>query len=163
MDLRVKLKAKDIFIFSIFHFYKSVMGAVSVICTLLVLGVVAASWPMQTGIFRVILLLGAVVVAACQPFMIYQKAGRQVRDPQLGKEIQYKMDYNGVRVRQGKEKAVIGWNQIARVGRMPGLYVLYLNKSRAYLLPDRALVSGKKEQLLKLLNQYVPIEKRKGI
>lgn len=161
MELRIKLSAKDIFTFSIIHFYKTFTGFLSVITTAMVIGVVAMSWPEQSGAFRGILLLGVIVVICLQPFMLYVKSVRQTRDPQLGKELYYKLDYNGIRVQQGREKSNISWRQIAKVGRIPGIYVIYLNKSTAYLIPDWALSGGKKEQFLKILDQYIDREKRK--
>lgn len=163
MDLRVKLTAKEIFIFSIYHFYRSMAGAISVICAAMVLGVVIVSWSSQTGILRLVLFLSAVVVVVCQPFMLYRKAVKQAQSNETGKEIIYKMDYNGLKVQQGREKAVVYWNQIIKVRRLPGMYVMYLNRSRAYLFPERVLMNGKKEQFMKVLAQYVPADKRKGI
>lgn len=162
MELRLKLTAKDIFLFSMFHFYKTISGGISVACTIMVLGIVAATWSSQTGIYRGLLVAGIIFVALCQPLTLYRKAVKQAKDPAAGKEIFYKMDYNGVHVQQGKEKANINWNQIVKIGRIPGITVFYLNKSRAYLFPDWAL-TGKKEQFVKLLDQYVPKAKRKGI
>lgn len=163
MDLRVKLTAREIFVFSIYHFYKSMAGVISILCAAMVLGVVVVSWSSQTGILRLVLFLSAVVVVVCQPIMLYRKAVNQVRNNETGKEIIYKMDYNGLKVQQGREKAVIYWNQIIKVRRLPGIYVMYLNRSRAYLFPERVLDNGKKEQFMKVLAQYVPEEKRKGI
>lgn len=163
MDLRIKLTPKDIFLFSMSHFYKTIAGGISVACTLMVLGVVAVTWTSQTGIYKGLLVVGIIFVAVCQPITLYRKAVKQARDPQAGKEISYKMDYNGVHVQQGREKANINWNQILRVGRVPGITVFYLNRSRAYLFPDWVLAGDKKAEFLKLLNQYVPKEKRKGI
>lgn len=163
MELRVKLTAKDIFLFSVFHFYKTVVGGISVACTLMVIGIVAITWPSQTGFNRVVLLVGILFVTVCQPLTLYRKAVKQSKDPQAGKEIAYRMDYNGVHVQQGKDKANINWNQIVKVGRIPGITVFYLNRSRAYLFPDWALAGEKKTQFVKLLDQYVSKEKRKGI
>lgn len=163
MELRIKLTAKEIFIFSIIHFYKTMAGVFSVICAAMVLGVVVVSWSSQTGVLRLVLFLSGVVVVVCQPFMLYQKAVKQTQNTETGKEIFYKMDYNGVKVQQGKEKAVVYWNQILKIKKLPGIYVMYLNRSRAYLFPERSLVGGKKEQFLKVLIQHVPAEKRKGI
>lgn len=163
MELRLKLMVKDIFLFSMCHFYKTILGGVSVACTIMVVGIVAATWHSQAGMYRAILVVGMIFVALCQPLTLYRKAVKQVKDPVAGKELFYKMDYNGLHVQQGKEKANIHWNQIVKIGRIPGVTVFYLNKSRAYLFPDWALSGGKKEQLVKILDQYVPKAKRRGI
>lgn len=163
MDLHVKLTAKDIFCFSMYHFYRTVTGIISMFCTVAVLGVVAASWSSQPGPFRVILFAGAVLVACCQPFIIYRKAVKQASDPVLSKEIFYKFDYSGFKVQQGKDKAMIRWTQIQTAKRIPGMYVLYLEKARAYLVPDWALTGDKKDRLLELIRAHVDERKRRGI
>ncbi|MEG1575639.1 MAG: YcxB family protein [Clostridium sp.] len=163
MELRVKLMPKDIFMFSMYHFYQTIPGIISVACTILVLGVVAASWSAQPGVFRAIMLIGVVFVMVSQPFLIYQKAVRQTKDPQAGKEIYYKLDYNGIRVQQGKEKGTVSWSQVVKVRKIPGTFVVYLNRSRAYLFPYWALTGDKKTQFTSAINQYVSKEKRRGI
>lgn len=163
MDVRVKLKAGDIFRFSMYHFYRTITGIVSVFCTITVLGVVAASWSSQPGPFRVVLLVGIVFVAGCQPFVLYRKAVKQTKDPVLSKEISFKFDYSGFKAQQGKDKAVIRWTQIQKVRRIPGMYILYLEKARAYLVPDWALADGKREKFLELVHAHVDANKRRGI
>ena len=107
--------------------------------------------------------LAVVLIACTQPFVLYRKAGREALDPQRSKETHFKIDYNGLRVHQGRDKAVIRWKQIIKVGKVSDIYVLYLTKDRAYLFPQRVLEGGKKEQFLNLLREYVPAELRKGI
>lgn len=163
MDLRIKVTAREIFLFSLHHYYHSTPGFISIGCTILALGAVAVTWPAQPGYMKGVLALAVILVAATQPFVLYRKAGREALDPQRSKETHFKIDYNGLRAQQGKDKAMIHWNQIIKVGRVSDIYVLYLTKDRAYLFPERALADGKKEQFLKLLREYVPAEKRRGI
>lgn len=163
MDVRVKLTVKDIFSFSIYHFYKSTMGVISIFCTLAVILVTVAYWSLQSGLFQVILLTGVILVAGSQPFILYRKAVRQTKDPALSREILLKFDYSGFKAQQGKDKAAIRWSQLLKVKRIPGMYVLYLEKGRAYLLPDWALSGDKKRLLLELIRAHVNEKKRKGI
>lgn len=163
MDLRVKVTAREIFLFSLHHYYHSTPGFISIGCTVLALGAVAAAWNIQPGYMKATLALAVVLIAATQPFILYRKAGREALDPKRSKETHFKIDYNGLRVHQGKDKAVIRWNQIIKAGKVSDIYVLYLTKDRAYLFPERVLLGGKKEQFLNLLREYIPAEKRRGI
>ena len=163
MDLRVKVTSREIFLFSLHHYYHSVPGFISIGCTILALGAVVATWPAQPGFMKAILALAVVLIACTQPFVLYRKAGREALDPQRSKETHFKIDYNGLRVHQGRDKAVIRCKQIIKVGKVSDIYVLYLTKDRAYLFPQRVLEGGKKEQFLNLLREYVPAELRKGI
>lgn len=163
MDLRIKVTAREIFLFSLHHYYHSTAGAISIGCSVLALGAVAATWSAQPGYMKGILALAVVLIAATQPFVLYRKAGKETLDPQRSRETHFKIDYNGLRVHQGKDKAVIRWNQIVKVGKISDIYILYLTKDRAYLFPERVLDGGKKEQFLNVIREYVPAEKRKGI
>ena len=163
MDLKVKMTAREIFLFSVNHFYRSLPGLISVGCTIMALGAVGVTWPAQPAVMRGVLALAFLLVLGSQPLILYRKAVRQASDPQLSREIHFKLDYNGIRVQQGKEKAVIYWKQIVKVGKVSDIYILYLTKDRAYLIPDRVLSGGRKEQFLDLVRQYVSAEKRRGV
>lgn len=163
MDLRVKMTARELFLFSVYHFYRSIPGIVSISCTFMALGTMAVIWSSQPALMRGVMALIFILVVAGQPFALYRKAVRQTADPQRSKEIHFKMDYNGIRVQQGKEKGALKWRQIVKVGRVSDIYILYLNKDQAYLIPGRVLDGSKKTQFLNLISQYVPAERRRRI
>lgn len=163
MELRIKLTAADIYKFSMYHFYRSAPGVISVFCTVMVFGVVAVSWNAQPPSWRIGLLAGAVIVAACQPLVLYRKAVRQTQNPLLSKEIFMKLDHNGIKAQQGKDKANLRWKQIIKAKKIPGMHVLYLDRSNAYLIPGWVLDGSKKEEFEDLIKKHVAAEKRKGI
>ena len=163
MELRVKNTAREIFLFSMSHFYRSVPGIINVVCMIMALGLSAAVWGSQTGPMRVMLGAALAAALAVQPFVLYRKAAREAADPNRSREIHFKIDYNGLKVSQGKEKASIRWNQVLKVGKVSDIYIIYLTKNRAYLIPGRVLTGEKKEMFLGLIRQYVSTEKRRGI
>lgn len=59
MDLRVKVTSREIFLFSLHHYYHSVPGFISIGCTILALGAVVATWPAQPGFMKAILAPGS--------------------------------------------------------------------------------------------------------
>lgn len=163
MDLRVKMTAREIFLFSVYHFYRSIPGCVSIACTIMALGAMGVIWYSQPAFMRGVMVVVFILVVFGQPFALHRKAVRQAAHPQLSREIHFKMDYNGIRVQQGKDKGSLRWKQILKVGKVSDIYILYLNKDQAYLIPERVLDGGKKEQFLELVRQYVPAEKRRRI
>ena len=122
-----------------------------------------ATWPAQPGFMKAILALAVVLIACTQPFVLYRKAGREALDPQRSKETHFKIDYNGLRVHQGRDKAVIRWKQIIKSGKGVGHLCAVSDERQG--LPVSAAGAGrrKKEQFLNLLREYVPAELRKGI
>ena len=67
MDLRVKVTSREIFLFSLHHYYHSVPGFISIGCTILALGAVVATWPAQPGFMKAILALAVVLIAPALP------------------------------------------------------------------------------------------------
>lgn len=163
MELKVTLTAKEIFLFSVHHFYHSVPGLISLGCTVLALLAGASALAAQSADAQGAVLAIMILVVVTQPYILYRKAVKKAADPQTSKQIQYKFDFNGIRVQQGKEKASLRWNQIDKVGKLFSIYIIYLTKERAYLIPVRVLPGGKKGQFLDIIKKYIPAEKRKGI
>lgn len=163
MELRIKLTEQEIYTFLKHTFYRGARGAVSLLCVLLMILVVAVSWNRQPPAGRVILLAGVVLLILMQPFALRRRVAAQIKDPEQSKEIYLRIDYNGLKAQQGREKANIGWRQVEKVTRLSGIYVIGLRGGKSYLIPDRVLTGTKKAQFEKLLKTYVSAEKMKGI
>ena len=118
MDLRVKVTSREIFLFSLHHYYHSVPGFISIGCTILALGAVVATWPAQPGYTKVILALAVVLVACIQPFDLFRKAGREALDPQRSKNTHCKIDYNGISDQQGRDKDLFRRKPILQMGKV---------------------------------------------
>ena len=163
MELRFKVTAREIFVFSVNNYYRSVSGIVSVLCTIAALAFIVINRE-RIGVTTADLLFMAILlVAVGQVFVMRQRAAKQAADPVSSQEMFFKLNSEGVRVRQGKETGNVTWDQILRVKKISGIYMLYLSRNQAYLIPERVFRGAAKQRFLKLLEQYVPAGKRKGI
>ena len=68
----------------------------------------------------------------------------------------------GFVVSQGEESMEVTWDQIGRVAGIPGEYILYMGRMRAYLLPDRVL-GEEKGKFAEFLRGVLPKERLKRI
>ncbi len=163
MELRFKITAREIFVFSVNNYYRSVSGIVSVLCTIAALIFIVFNRE-RIGIkvadllFMVILL-----VAVGQVFIMRQRAARQAANPVSSQEMFFKISSDGIRVRQGKETGNVTWDQVLRVKKISGIFMLYLSRNQAYLIPERAFRGAGKQRFLQLIEKNVPAKKRKGI
>ena len=77
MDLRVKVTSREIFLFSLHHYYHSVPGFISIGCTILALGAVVATWPAQPGFMKAILALAVVLIACTRLSCTGRRGGKR--------------------------------------------------------------------------------------
>ena len=161
MDLRVKVGAREIFLFSLHQFYRTMPGFFSIGCTLIAYGALFAVWGSLDTVMGIALFLAIAASMFSQVIMMRRRAEKQASDPNMSQETYFKFDYNGFKVTRGKEKAQIPWKQIIKVGKIKDIYVLYLTQNRAYLIPGEYLKNGREQKFLRLLKEYMPAERIK--
>lgn len=165
MEVRFKITGRELFVFSLNNFWRSAAGLISIACTvgvLLFLILRRDTIGSETALILVALVIGAMFV---QVASMRGKAGRRVsdQDSPSSQEMFFRLDKNGIRVRQGENKGQASWDQIKRVKRAGGVYMLYLSNDEAYLFPERVFRGAEKQKFLRFLEQYVPAAKRRGI
>lgn len=164
MEIKVKLTTKEIFLFSIYHFYRSWAGIMSIGVLIAAVVVTGIRWEGLDESVKDTLPIVIMLAAVMQVFILYRKAAKQAENPQMGQEIQYKLDYTGVRAHQGKNSSIVSWDQIVRVKRVFDMYVLYLAGRQGFLIPDRVLLLGnKRDRFLSVIKRYVAADRIKGI
>ena len=57
----------------------------------------------------------------------------------------------------------ISWDKLVKVKKIAGIYVLYLGRDKAYLMPKRVFRGSEEQIFLSMLTRNLPQEKRRGI
>ena len=153
MDLRVKIQPKEIFIYSMYNFWAGLRGIGCIILTVLVIIAAAASEER----------LGVIALTGFQIFAIWKQAERTARDAKTGAEIVFHIGDEGIRARQANGKGEISWDKLVKVKKIAGIYVLYLGRDKAYLMPKRVFGGSEEQIFLSMLTRNLPQEKRRGI
>ena len=64
---------------------------------------------------------------------------------------------------QANSKGEISWDKLVKVKKIAGIYVLYLGRDKAYLMPKRVFRGSEEQIFLSMLTRNLPQEKRRGI
>ena len=155
MDLRVKIQPKEIFIYSMYNFWAGLRGIGCIILTVLVIIAAAASEERLGTQVTNLVILGV--------FAIWKQAERTAGDAKTGAEIVFHIGDEGIRARQANCKGEISWDKLVKVKKIVGIYVLYLGRDKAYLMPKRVFRGSEEQIFLSMLTRNLPQEKRRGI
>ena len=98
-----------------------------------------------------------------QIFAIWKQAEHTAGDAKKGAEIVFHIGDEGIRTRQANSKGEISWDKLVKVKKIAGIYVLYLDRDKAYLMPKRVFRGSEEQIFLSTLIRNLPQEKRRGI
>ena len=98
-----------------------------------------------------------------QIFAIWKQAEHTAGDAKKGAEIVFHIGDEGIRTRQANSKGEISWDKLVKVKKIAGIYVLYLDRDKAYLMPKRVFRGSEEQIFLSMLTRNLPQEKRRGI
>lgn len=163
MDLRVKIQPKEIFIYSMYNFWAGLRGIGCIILTVLVIIAAAASEERLGTQVTNLVILGVIALTGFQIFVIWKQAERTAGDAKTGAEIVFHIGDEGIRARQANCKGEISWDKLVKVKKIAGIYVLYLGRDKAYLMPKRVFRGSEEQIFLSMLTRNLPQEKRRGI
>lgn len=160
-QFEVNIQVKDMYQFLLHHAYSTFSGWVGVIVAALVLILAVVSYG-DTTTTNTMLYIGVAVVMVIYPFLTYyNKAKTQVqKNTMYAKPLLYEFSETGICVSQEDEQAVVAWEELAKVCETKELYIIYVNRVRAFLLPKRDF-AAQKQQVDQLLRQHLDAKKVK--
>ena len=115
MRFEVRLTARELWQFSMYHANAGAAGLFNLIFTVL------------------------------QPMLLYGKVRRQAKTPAMTKPMYLTFKEEGLLVEQSEQEALFAWDQMGRMDRKPAMVVLYMDRVHAYLLPNKVLGDQKEE------------------
>lgn len=160
--IEVKLAAKDLWKFSMYHSYKGLQGLFNIIFSAAAVFLLITTWSSNSTSYRVLLIICALMFTVWQPGILYLKAARQAKAPRIQNPMTLTFDEEGILVSQGEETLSIAWENMAKVDRAGDMMILYMDRIHAYLLPD-SVIGEKKTEIRGLMKEKLPPERRKRI
>ncbi len=162
IEIEVKLTAKDLWKFSMYHSYRGLQGLFNIIFSVAAVFLLITTWNSNSASYRVLLIVCALMFTVWQPGILYLKALKQAKNPAIQNAMTLTFDENGIMVSQGEEILEIKWENIGKVDRMKDMMIVYMDRVHAYLLPDS--VTGEKKTAIRgLIKEKLPPERRKRI
>ncbi len=162
IKIEVKLTAKDLWKFSMYHSYHGLQGLFNIIFSAAAVFLLITTWSSNSTSYRVLLIVCALMFTVWQPGILYLKALKQAKTPAIQNVMTLTFDENGILVSQGEESLEIAWENMVKVDRIRDMMILYMDRVHAYLLPDS--VTGEKKAAIRgLIKEKLPPERRKRI
>lgn len=141
IKIKVKLGVWDLYHFLLQYNYKSFGGIFGVIISLLSLGYVVATYEKHDVTINIIFLLIGLLWTVIQPLLLLQKAAQQATKNEAYKAaLEYEFDNKGLKIRQGKEKAEVLWENIVKVKEDRKQILLFTSRVHACILPKEQFV-----------------------
>ena len=162
LKFEVRLAAKDLWAFSMYHTNSGFRGLFNLIFTLATLFLLVFKWGTLPVSSRLLLIICVLLFTVWQPFLLYLKAGKQAKTPGIREVMILTFGENGLRVEQNEQSVEFTWEQMGRMVKMPAMIVLYMDRLHAYLLP-RSVVGKQDEALCELARKHLPEERRRRI
>lgn len=162
IKFEVKLSAKDLWQFSMYHANGGLTGIFNLIFTAAALFLLIFRWGTLTEAYRLLLVGCALIFTVLQPAMLYNKVRKQAKSPVMQQPMLLTFHEKGLKVEQNDQKIDFTWEQMGRMTRKPTLVILYMDRVHAYLLP-KAVLGEKEEAFYEMVRLHLPKEKRKGI
>lgn len=160
--IKVELKAKDLWKFSMYHSYRGMMGLFNIIFSIAAIFLLFYTWSSSSVPYRILLIICALMFTVWQPGILYLKAYKQARNPMILTPMILSFGEEGVMVTQAEKELELLWDNIVRVEWIRDMMIVYMDRVHAYLLPDSA-IGGKKADLIALIKENLPPERRKRI
>lgn len=158
----VKMTAKDLWQFSLYHANNGMLGIFNIIFTGASLFLVVTKWGALEPKHRVLLVFCALLFTVIQPALLYQKARKQAKLPAVQQPMRLLFSEQGLNVEQGEQKAGFTWEQIGRVDRKKTMVIVYMDRIHAYLLPNECM-AGREDEFFEMVRMYLPKERRRKI
>lgn len=162
VDVTLHITAKDLWTFSMYHANAGLMGVFNVLFSLAALYLLIFRWSSTTVPYRCLLVICALIFTVWQPFLLWNKARKQAKRPAVKNPMRLVFDDEKLTVSQEENVAEFSWEQMGRVDAKPSMYILYMDRIHAYLIPKTAL--GEQEEAFReLVVTHLPKEKRRKI
>ena len=119
-------------------------------------------WSTTTVPYRCLLVVCALIFTVWQPFLLWNKARKQAKRPAVKNPMRLIFDDEKLTVSQEENSADFTWEQMGRLDAKSSMYILYMDRVHAYLIPKETL--GEQEETFReLVTAHLPKERRRKI
>ncbi len=151
----VKVGVKELYFFLLHYNYASVNGAISLLLSLVSLGVfvfrLQYEWSTSNWFFLAIGLLFTVV----QPVLLLKMAVTQkIKNPSMNDPLEYELREDGILLRQNDLEQLAPWDGIAKVVENKKQILVYTSRVNACIWPKKQL-EEQKEELKLYVSEHV--------
>lgn len=152
IKIDMKLNAKDIWLFSMYHSNRGFLLIFNVLFTAVMYYYMITSWNKIDTPRKILFLVLANMFLIIQPAMLYLKSAKQARSEAIRAGLSLEMNDEGIVVSSKGESVDFKWESGFRSRIVPGIIIIYVDAVRGYLLPDR-YIKENKEKIVAVLKE----------
>ena len=142
IKISVQLKVSEMYNFLMHHTYFSFMGYVGILISLCAWAAAIYTWGKMPLFNVVLLIMAGLMFTVIQPVMLYLKAKTQIlKNPMFAKPIDYEFSNEGILISQGEDSNALKWNEVTKITSTSKSVLIYLAKTRAFIITKEALGS----------------------
>lgn len=135
MEFEVKMDAKSLSGFVLYHNYIRPGGIIGVFLSVAAIVALIIRWDHWTGIQRCLLVVLALIFLIFQPLMLLRKANTQLRSGVFDKPMNYRFDEDGFVISQGENKEEHHYEDIRKLVIHKNVIYLYMTSVSAFIIP----------------------------
>ena len=134
--IETKIDNKNMYEFMINHTYKSIMGVVGVIISLLAVVALIVYGKNYDLTKKLLFIFIALLFTVINPISLYFKSKKQVKmNDSFQHPLCYTFTNNGIDVKQGEQSLHINWDDIIKIVSTKNLVIIYLSAINAFIFP----------------------------
>ena len=152
IKIDMKLNAKDIWLFSMYHSNRGFLFIFNLLFTVSMYYFMITTWNRIDIPRRILFVVMSNMFLIVQPAMLYLKSQKQARTDAVRAGFSLSLNDEGIEVVSGEEKVDFKWEIGFRSRILPGIIVIYVDAIRGYLLPDR-YTKANKERIVAILKE----------
>lgn len=138
--IETKIDNKSMFEFMVNHTYKSVMGIVGVLISLLAVVALIVYGKNYDLTKKLLFIFIALLFTVINPISLYFKSKKQVKmNDSFQHPLCYTFTANGIDVKQGEQSLHINWEDIIKIVSTKNLVVIYLSAINAFIFPKEQI------------------------
>ncbi len=150
IEADVKLDARSLNRFLIYHNYMRVSGIIGLVLSLAAIVALCLKWGIWTTTQRCLLVVLALLFTVLQPLMLVSKGKKQLAMEEFQIPFHYCFHDGGVTISQKDQSQSFAWEEIRKtVFRRDALYV-YMSTVSAFVIP-REQCGGRFDELVRLI------------
>lgn len=161
MKFEVRLTAKELWQFSMYHANAGFTGGFNLIFTAAAAFLLVFRWGSLTPAYRLLLFGCLLIFTVLQPLLLYGKVRKQAKTPAISQPMYLTFGREGLQVEQNGQTADFTWEQMGRMDKKPSLVILYMDRVHAYLLPEKVL-GDRKEEFFAMAGEHLSKAQRRG-
>lgn len=163
INFRVKIGVMDLFRFLMHYNYKNAGGIIGIGISVVCLGYLIYSFPHNSNMTNLLLLLIGLLFTVIQPLMLLKKAAVQVvKNPAFREYLEYEVGEEGIKVCQNGLEQKVLWQDIYKIVENKKQMLIYTSRVNACIWP-KDQVEKNLQQIKENILEYADGKLYKGL